>query len=74
VCADGVVRWPGREGLTFVTDELMDDPERTKAGLREAYARVLDSGADFDLLLLAHGAPVTSGAREELRAFIEKGA
>ena len=52
----------------------MDEPERTKEGLREAYARVLDSGRDFDLLLLAHGDPLTSGGREELRAFVDKGA
>lgn len=74
VCADGVVRWPGREGIGFVIDELMDEPERTKAGLLDAYARVLDSGRDFDMLLLAHGDPVASGGREELRAFVESGA
>ena len=28
---DGVVRWPGVEGLTFVPDFLMDDPEKTRA-------------------------------------------
>ena len=32
-CADGVVRWPADGPLRFVPDELMDDPERTKAGL-----------------------------------------
>jgi hypothetical protein len=66
-CADGVVRWPGRSGLSFVPNWLMDDPERTKAGLREAYRRLLD--LDFDLLLLAHGAPVVGGGKEALRAF-----
>jgi hypothetical protein len=66
-CADGVVRWPGTSGLTFVPDDLMDDPERTKAGLREAYLRLLD--LDFELLLLAHGDPVLSGAHDALRAF-----
>ena len=29
-CADGVVRWPGVDGLTFVPDNLMDDPADTK--------------------------------------------
>jgi hypothetical protein len=67
-CADGVVRWPGASGLTFVPDSLMDDPERTKAGLREAYGRLLE--LDFELLLLAHGAPVRSGAKAELRSFV----
>ena len=45
----------------------MDDPERTKAGLREAYARL--AGLDFDLLLLAHGEPVVGGGSAALRAF-----
>ena len=71
VCADGVVRWPGKEGLSFVPDKLMDEPERTKAGLREAYRRLLD--LDFDLLLLAHGEPVLAGGKEELRAFVGEG-
>jgi len=30
-CADGVVRWPGQRGLSFVPDQFMDDPEQTKA-------------------------------------------
>ncbi len=67
-CADGVVQWPGSDGLAFVPDQLMDDPEQTKAGLREAYAALLD--LDFDLLLLAHGDPVVGGARDALRAFV----
>jgi len=66
-CADGVVRWPGRNELGFVPDELMDDPEETKAGLRDAYRRVLD--LDFDLLLLAHGDPVVTSGKQALRAF-----
>src|SRR5205823_13508853 len=51
--ADGVVRWRPDGPLGFVPDDLMDDPERTKAGLREAYGRLVD--LDFELLLLAHG-------------------
>ena len=68
--ADGVVRWPGVEGLSFVPDFLMDDPEQTKAGLRDAYRGLLE--LDFDLLLLAHGDPVVAGAKDELRAFVER--
>ena len=68
-CADGVVRWRGQDGLTFVPDELMDDPEQTKAGLRDSYRRLLD--LDFDLLLLAHGDPVTAGGKAALRAFVD---
>lgn len=67
-CADGVVRWPGVEGLTFVPDFLMDDPEQTKEGLRASYARL--AALDFDRLLLAHGDPVLDGGREALRAFV----
>lgn len=67
-CADGVVRWPGKDGLSFVPDEYMDEPEQTKAGLRDAYRRLLE--LDFDVLLLAHGDPVVGGAKEALRAFV----
>jgi hypothetical protein len=67
-CADGVVRWRGGEALSFVPDSLMDDPEATKQGLRSAYRRLLE--LDFDLLLLAHGAPVLESGREALRQFI----
>jgi hypothetical protein len=68
-CADGVVRWPGVEGLTFVPDSLMDEPEQTRAGLRDAYRRLL--ALDFDRLLLAHGAPVLRDAEDALREFAE---
>jgi hypothetical protein len=67
-CADGVVRWRDGASLGFVPDELMDNPEETKAGLREAYGRLLE--LDFDLLLLAHGDPVVSGGNAALRAFV----
>ena len=65
-CADGVVREGGGD-LGFVPDAYMDEPERTKAGLRAAYRRLLD--LDFDLLLLAHGDPVVGGGKDALRAF-----
>ena len=68
-CADGVVRWPGSEELAFVPDELMDEPEHTKAGLRDAYRRLID--LDFELLLLAHGEPVTARAKEALSEFVD---
>ena len=69
--ADGVVRWRGGDRLQFVPDSLMDDPEETKQRLREAYGRMLELG--FDLLLLAHGAPVVGGAANALRVFVEGG-
>jgi hypothetical protein len=68
-CADGVVRWPGQDELTFVPDQLIDDPEHTKANLRDAYSRLLD--LDFDVLLLAHGDPLVGSAHAALRAFAQ---
>jgi hypothetical protein len=68
-CADGVVRGRGGEELQFVPDFLMDEPEQTKRRLREAYRGLLE--LDFDLLLLAHGAPVVGDAHDALRAFVD---
>jgi hypothetical protein len=68
-CADGIVRWPGVEGLTFVPDWLMDEPEQTKDGLRAAYGRLLE--LDFERLLLAHGDPMVDGAKATLRSFVD---
>ncbi|HEY5430527.1 MAG TPA: hypothetical protein VIK04_15530 [Solirubrobacteraceae bacterium] len=67
-CADGVVRWPEVDGLTFVPDWLMDEPAQTKRGLRDAYRELLD--LDFHRLLLAHGDPVITDAKAALRAFV----
>jgi glyoxylase-like metal-dependent hydrolase (beta-lactamase superfamily II) len=68
-CADGVVGYGPQLG--FVPEEYMDEPEETKRGLRDAYARLL--GLDFDSLLLAHGRPVVGGAKEALRTFAGAG-
>jgi hypothetical protein len=71
--ADGVVRWPGKDGLAFVPDNLMgDDPDDVKDGLRAAYRRLADE-LEFDTLLMAHGAPLVGGARKTLRAFATEG-
>jgi hypothetical protein len=67
-CADGVVE-SGGEGLSFVSDALMDDPEETKRGLIDAYTRLLD--LDFDTLLLAHGEPIVGSGKDALRAFLD---
>lgn len=64
-CADGVVHYGGELG--FVPEQLMDDPEQTKRGLREAYGRLLE--LDFDVLLLAHGTPVVGDAKKALAEF-----
>jgi glyoxylase-like metal-dependent hydrolase (beta-lactamase superfamily II) len=66
---DGLVRWPPRPGICFVPDQYMDDPEQTKAGLRNAYRGLL--GLDFDLLLIAHGDPAVGGAKDEIRAYLD---
>ena len=63
--ADGVITY---DGMSFVPDELMDEPEQTKRGLKAAYARLAEE-LEFENLLPAHGEPVVGGAREELRRF-----
>jgi hypothetical protein len=67
-CADGVTRGASGGPLRFVPDGLMDEPEQTKERLRAAYRRLL--GLDFELLLLAHGAPVLTDGRAALQSFI----
>ena len=68
---DGVVRcWEKGDALGFVADFLMDDPEKTRAGLRAAYRRLLDE-LEFDHLLLAHGLPIAAGGKDALRRFVE---
>ena len=68
VCADGVMRSDQESPLQFVPDGLMDDPEQTKAGLRAAFAKLLE--LDFDRLLLAHGQPILTGGKQALAAFV----
>jgi hypothetical protein len=65
--ADGVISY---DGLRFVPDNLMDEPEQTKEELRAAY-RGLAAELAFDNLLPAHGEPVIGKARDELRRFAE---
>jgi hypothetical protein len=65
--ADGAVRWEEGGQLRFVPDGFMDEPERTKLGLRAAYSRLAE--LDFDHLLLAHGEPFVGDGREALAAF-----
>ena len=64
--ADGVIRY--EDDLRFVPDDLMDNPEGTKRGLKDAYAQLADE-LDFENLLVAHGQPLVGGAREALRTF-----
>jgi hypothetical protein len=68
VIADGIMRYGGE--MRFVPDGLLgDDPEAVKAGLREAFSRLLDR--DFDNLLFAHGEPLIGGGKEALRRFAQ---
>ena len=67
-CADGVIRSTDGGELEYVPDSLMDEPEETKRGLRQAYERLLE--LDFDVLLLAHGQPVVTGGKAALRKFV----
>lgn len=67
--ADGAVRWEEGGPLTFVPDNLMDEPERTRDGLRDAYRRLAE--LDFDHLLLAHGDPFVGDGRAVLAAFAQ---
>jgi glyoxylase-like metal-dependent hydrolase (beta-lactamase superfamily II) len=64
--ADGAIRY-GDE-LDFVPDQYMDDPEQDKADLKRGFGELADE-LDFDVLLLAHGTPYSSGGREALRKF-----
>jgi hypothetical protein len=56
------------DGMTRRGDLLGDDPEAVKSGLRDRYAAQLDR--DFDALLFAHGDPIPSGAKQQLKAFV----
>jgi hypothetical protein len=56
-------------GLGFVPDSLMDDPEETKRGIVAAIGPLLD--LDFDVLLMAHGAPIPVGGKQVLAAFAD---
>jgi hypothetical protein len=67
--ADAIVR-EDDGALAFVPDYLLgDDPPAVRAGLRDAFARLLEE-QDFDGLLLAHGDPAPSGGRAQLEAFL----
>ncbi len=65
--ADSVVL--DASGLGFVPDFLMDDPEATKVGLLASLRGLLD--LEWDVLLMAHGAPIAAGGKRALAAFVE---
>jgi hypothetical protein len=66
--ADGLIRYGG--ALGFVPDELIGDhPDRVKQGLKQAFSGLLER--DFAHLLFAHGEPLVTKGKTELRQFIE---
>jgi glyoxylase-like metal-dependent hydrolase (beta-lactamase superfamily II) len=64
--ADALVHF--QDGVSFVRDEFMDDPEDTKVALAQSLATLLD--IDFDTLLFAHGQPIVGGGKQMLREFL----
>jgi glyoxylase-like metal-dependent hydrolase (beta-lactamase superfamily II) len=64
--ADGLVHFD--DGVRFVRDSYMDDPEQTKRGLTQSLERLLD--VDFDTLLFAHGMPIVGDGKRTLREFL----
>ena len=64
--ADGVIRYGE---FMFVPDQLMGDPQKDKRGIIESLKPLLE--LDFDAVLVAHGEPLASGAKDDLRRFVE---
>jgi hypothetical protein len=67
---DGLVRPPVAGSLGYVPDFLMDEPEKTKQGLTDAYRGLLER--DFEHLLFAHGEPLIGGGHSALSDFVAK--
>lgn len=64
---DGIINYGG---LGHPPDQFLgDDPEAVKADIVEGLAPLLDE--DFEVLLFAHGEPVSAGGRAMLRDFVE---
>ena len=69
--ADGAMHY--RDQIHFIPEEHLvsgdEDPEQVKALLRAGYGRLLD--LDFDVILFAHGEPITEGGKAALREFVD---
>jgi glyoxylase-like metal-dependent hydrolase (beta-lactamase superfamily II) len=64
--ADALVHFD--DGVRFVRDDYMDEPEQTKRELVRSIERLL--AIDFDTLLFAHGEPIVGGGKQALRKFL----
>jgi glyoxylase-like metal-dependent hydrolase (beta-lactamase superfamily II) len=64
--ADALVHFA--DGVRFVRDDYMDDPEQTKRALVQSLEALL--AVDFDTLLFAHGEPIVGGGKKALRDFL----
>jgi hypothetical protein len=70
--ADGAIRIDDDGELGFFADYLLgEDPEQVKRGVVAAYRRLCDE-LEFDVLLMAHGAPIVGGAKQVLREFADR--
>ena len=64
--ADALINY---DGIRFVREEYMDDPERVKRDTVARMREVVDE-ADFDGILFAHGPPMPTGGRAALVEFL----
>ncbi len=65
ILGDAVINVNPEAGLEFLPDKYCDDAKQNRESLR----KLLDY--DFHTLILAHGPPVTTRAREKLAALLE---
>jgi hypothetical protein len=68
--ADGLIAPQGVLG--FVPDYLMDDPDETRAALRDRLRGLLERDFRFEHLLFAHGEPIAGHGRSALSDFVNK--
>jgi glyoxylase-like metal-dependent hydrolase (beta-lactamase superfamily II) len=66
ILGDAIINTSTENGLEFLPDKYCADAGQNRASLRQLLA------FDFHTLTMAHGAPVTSHAREKLRALLDQ--
>jgi glyoxylase-like metal-dependent hydrolase (beta-lactamase superfamily II) len=65
VIGDAVINVSPEKGLELLPDTYCDDPEQNRASLRKLLS------LDFHTITFAHGAPVTSRAKEKWAALLD---